>query len=107
MKIVRFPIILLFFVQGTKFRSFRPRTAISRFRSFFVQNDFFGSLMLTIENLFHLYLVPKDMRPPLLMPYLSVIAKKIVCNMKSDETKPYDWIRKALIREFHQTAKKY
>ena len=63
--------------------------------------------MQTIENMFDLYSVPNDIRPALLMPYLSVKAKKIVCNMKADEMKSYDGIKKALLREFRQTAKEY
>ena len=63
--------------------------------------------MQTIENMFDLYSVPNDIRPALLMPYLSVKAKKIVCNMKADEMKSYNGIKKALLREFRQTAKEY
>ena len=63
--------------------------------------------MQTIENMFDLCSVRNDIRPALLMPYLSVKAKKIVCNMKADEMKSYDGIKKALLREFRQTAKEY
>ena len=72
------------------------------------QDDFDLPVYLTsVETVFELQNVPKDLRATLLMPYLNSKAKTLICRLSPEQISTYDSLKAALLREFRLTPKQY
>ena len=72
------------------------------------KDDFDLPVWLTsTETIFELQSVPLDLRATLLLPYLNIKAKTLICRLTLEQIKTYDSLKQALLREFRLTPKQY
>jgi hypothetical protein len=67
----------------------------------------FHSFAALNKNLTHLRLVPNELKPSLVRPFLNDKAKGLIAQKDPDVIKDYEQMRNALLREFQLTPNSY
>jgi len=65
------------------------------------------AFFMNVEQLFDVYKVPTDLKPPLIRPYLNDKAKSIVSKLTPDVAGDYSRVKDALLHEFKLSPNTY